>query len=80
MFCGVHEKFRGTGLSMRDKAASDSTKCKGQNKLGDILMALRQKLNSPSYLDYKNTPLHSRTSVVFTSMHTGYYVNFKVRH
>ena len=45
VFCGVREKFWGTGLSMRDEAASDSSKWKGQNKLGDILMALRQKLS-----------------------------------
>ena len=48
LFCGVREKFWGAGLSMRDEAASDSFKWKGQNKLGDILMALRQILTSPS--------------------------------
>ena len=48
VFFGVREKFWRTGLSMRDEAASDSSKWIGQNKLGDILMALRQKLNSPS--------------------------------
>ena len=50
VFCGVREKFWGTGLSMRNEAASDSAKWKGQNELGDIFMALRQKLNSPSIL------------------------------
>ena len=31
VFCGVREKFWGTGLSMRDEAASDSSKLKRQN-------------------------------------------------
>ena len=42
--CNPHEKFWGNGMSLYDKAASDNTKWKGRNMMGNVLSRVREDL------------------------------------